>query len=160
MIEKSTLNPNAETFFSLNVSANEFVPKPSYTSGSKKEVEGIWYCLDDFYEVRKDSDIDDAELLIENVPYTVTKQMLKSLFAPHGAIKSINMKNIINGYVFIVYKDKEFAERAKNAMNGFYVSGINIKVKFAKDNKKKVEKKKGQRRTEDDKNAPVKKIDQ
>lgn len=75
-----------------------------------------------------------------NLPYTLSEENLRDIFEKHGEVK--NVKIIMDrytgnskGFGFIEMAGNEQADKAIQLLNGFEVSGRNIKVNYAKPKK-------------------------
>jgi len=75
-----------------------------------------------------------------NLPYTITEENLRTLFEKHGQVSSVKIitdrsTGNSKGFGFIEMNLPQEAEKAIQILNGFEVSGRNIRVNFAKPRK-------------------------
>ena len=75
-----------------------------------------------------------------NLPYSLTEESLREIFEKHGQVNSV--KIVIDrstgnskGFGFVEMLQQTEAEKAIQVLNGFEVSGRNIRVNFAKPQK-------------------------
>ena len=76
------------------------------------------------------------KLFIGNLPYTMTDDQLKELFAPHGEIISVNVvkdkfSGRSKGFGFVEFTNDDDAMKALTALDGSEQDGRNIAVKEA-----------------------------
>ena len=76
-------------------------------------------------------------IYIGNLPYTISEDELRDLFATHGEVSSANIiidrdSNRSKGFGFIEMPDKTQAESAINAINESDVQGRNVRVNEAR----------------------------
>ena len=76
------------------------------------------------------------KLFIGNLPYTMTDDQLKELFAPHGEIISVNVvkdkfSGRSKGFEFVEFTNDDDAMKALAALDGNEQDGRNIAVKEA-----------------------------
>lgn len=76
-------------------------------------------------------------IYIGNLPYTISEDELRDLFATHGEVSSANIiidrdSGRSKGFGFIEMPDKTQAESAINAINESDVQGRNVRVNEAR----------------------------
>jgi len=99
------------------------------------------YCVHDLTSLRKVEDfylkakVNERNLIVIYLPPSWKNSHLEDLFAPYGILNDarvIRHKNgASKGYGFVDFESKESADAAKNALNGYSVSGKNLKVQVA-----------------------------
>lgn len=75
-------------------------------------------------------------LFVGSLPYTITEDALRDLFAGHGQVQSVNIikdkfSGQSRGFAFVEMVTDEDAAKAIQALNGFNVDGRNLVVKEA-----------------------------
>lgn len=76
-------------------------------------------------------------IYIGNLPYTISEDELRELFAAHGEVKSASIimdrdSGRSKGFGFIEMPDKAQGESAINALNETNVQGRNVRVNEAR----------------------------
>ena len=76
-------------------------------------------------------------IYIGNLPYTISEDELRDLFATHGEVTSANIiidrdSGRSKGFGFVEMTDKAAAESAINAINETDVQGRNVRVNEAR----------------------------
>ncbi|MBN1663246.1 MAG: RNA-binding protein [Deltaproteobacteria bacterium] len=76
-------------------------------------------------------------IYVGNLPYNVTEDELKDLFAQFGTIETVNIpkdnySGQAKGFGFVEIPDNSSADKAIKALNGSDFKGRNIKVNQAK----------------------------
>lgn len=84
-----------------------------------------------------DSQVNPNKLFVGNLPYSVTEDQLREIFAEYGEI--VDLKLIIDrmsgrskGIAFVEYASKEMADAAIEAVNGMEVDGRALIVNVAR----------------------------
>ena len=74
-----------------------------------------------------------SKLYVGNLPFTTTKDEVKTLFAEYGSVQEVAMINDretqkFRGFCFVAYGDKETAMIAKENLDGRNVYGRKLRV--------------------------------
>lgn len=84
-----------------------------------------------------DSQVNPNKLFVGNLPYSVTEEQLREIFAEHGEI--VDLKLIIDrmsgrskGIAFVEYSAKEMADKAIEAVHGMDLDGRSLIVNVAR----------------------------
>ena len=80
---------------------------------------------------------DVMNIYIGNLPYSISEDDLRDLFATHGEVSSANIiidrdSGRSKGFGFVEMPDKSQAESAINALNESDVQGRNVRVNEAR----------------------------
>ena len=80
------------------------------------------------------------KIYVGNMSYETTEDSIRTLFAPHGEIVSVNaiidkMTGKSKGFAFVEMENEEEAKAAINALNGKELDGRALKVNEALNNK-------------------------
>jgi len=78
-----------------------------------------------------------TKLYVGNLPFTVTEEAVRNLFAPHGTVEKISLINDRDtgrprGFGFVEMSNAD-ASRAMQALNGQDFSGRPLKINEAQD---------------------------
>ena len=78
-----------------------------------------------------------TKLYVGNLPFTVTEDAVRNLFAPHGTVEKISLINDRDtgrprGFGFVEMSDSD-ASRAMQALNGQDMEGRALKINEAQD---------------------------
>jgi len=78
-----------------------------------------------------------TKLYVGNLPFTVTEEAVRNLFAPHGTVEKISLINDREtgrprGFGFVEMSNAD-ASRAMQALNGQDFSGRPLKINEAQD---------------------------
>ena len=78
-----------------------------------------------------------TKLYVGNLPFTVTEETLRNLFAPHGTVEKISLINDRDtgrprGFGFVEMSNAD-ASRAMQALNGQDLGGRPLKINEAQD---------------------------
>ena len=78
------------------------------------------------------------KLYVGNLPFTVTEDELRELFARHGEVQSVNVimdrdTGRPRGFGFVEMNDSSAADDAMRALDGSDLGGRSIKVNEAQD---------------------------
>ena len=78
-----------------------------------------------------------TKLYVGNLPFTVTEEAVRDLFAPHGTVEKISLINDRDtgrprGFGFVEMSDSD-ASRAMQALNGKDLEGRALKINEAQD---------------------------
>jgi RNA recognition motif-containing protein len=78
-----------------------------------------------------------TKLYVGNLPFTVTEEAVRTLFAPHGTVEKISLINDRDtgrprGFGFVEMNNAD-ASRAMQALNGKDFSGRPLKINEAQD---------------------------
>ena len=76
-------------------------------------------------------------IYIGNLPYNISENELRDLFAAHGEVSSANIiidrdSGRSKGFGFVEMPDKDQAESAINALNDSDIGGRNVRVNEAR----------------------------
>lgn len=76
-------------------------------------------------------------IYIGNLPYNISEDELRDLFATHGEVSSANViidreSGRSKGFGFVEMPDKDQAESAINALNETEIGGRNVRVNEAR----------------------------
>ncbi len=79
----------------------------------------------------------NAKIYVGNLPFSVTQESLKELFAPFGDTEEVvvisdKFSGRSKGFGFVTFTDKAAADKAVADMNGKEVDGREIKVNEAR----------------------------
>lgn len=74
-------------------------------------------------------------LFVYNIENTSTESDLYRMFAPYGALQKIDIikdmeTDLCKGYAFVTYYQQDAAERAIMSLNGVYIKGKQLQVRF------------------------------
>ena len=78
-----------------------------------------------------------TNIYVGNLPYTVTDDELRDVFAAHGAVERVNivmdrMTNRPRGFAFVEMTEQSAAEAAIEALNGTEMGGRTLTVNIAR----------------------------
>jgi len=78
-----------------------------------------------------------TKLYVGNLPFTVTEEAVRNLFAPHGTVEKISLINDRDtgrprGFGFVEMSNSD-ASRAMQALNGKELEGRALKINEAQD---------------------------
>ena len=78
-----------------------------------------------------------TKLYVGNLPFTVTEEAVRNLFAPHGTVEKISLINDREtgrprGFGFVEMSNSD-ASRAMQALNGKELEGRALKINEAQD---------------------------
>jgi RNA recognition motif-containing protein len=78
-----------------------------------------------------------TKLYVGNLPFTVTEEAVRNLFAPHGTVEKISLINDRDtgrprGFGFVEMSDSD-ASRAMQALNGQDMDGRALKINEAQE---------------------------
>jgi len=78
-----------------------------------------------------------TKLYVGNLPFTVTEEAVRNLFAPHGTVEKISLINDRDtgrprGFGFVEMSNSD-ASRAMQALNGQDMEGRALKINEAQD---------------------------
>ena len=78
-----------------------------------------------------------TKLYVGNLPFTVTEEAVRNLFAPHGTVEKISLINDRDtgrprGFGFVEMSDSD-ASRALQALNGQDMDGRALKINEAQE---------------------------
>jgi cold-inducible RNA-binding protein len=79
----------------------------------------------------------ETKLYVGNLPYSVSEENLREMFAKVGAVKSVSLitdrdTGRSKGFAFIEMENQEDAQKAISQFNGTNVEARNITVNFAR----------------------------
>lgn len=80
---------------------------------------------------------DPKKLFLGNLPFSVTEEQLRELFAPHGELEEIvlvtdRMTHRSRGIAFVRFVNAEEASQAATKLNGFELEGRKMIVNVAR----------------------------
>ena len=98
-------------------------------------------------------------LYVGNLPFSLTEEGFKEIFEAYGEVKSANIivdrySNQSRGFGFIEMDTPETAAKALEETNGKEVSGRELKVSFAKEDRPRRGPRNGNRGRPYEKNSP------
>lgn len=75
-------------------------------------------------------------LYVGNLPYSITEEELRDLFATHGPIESVNIitdreTGRARGFAFVEFEEQTGADAAVQALNGSELGGRSLRVNEA-----------------------------
>jgi RNA recognition motif-containing protein len=78
------------------------------------------------------------KLYVGNLPFNATEAELRDLFETHGAIESVNVitdrdTGRSRGFGFVEFQEESSAQAARQALDGFDMSGRSLRVNEAHD---------------------------
>ena len=78
-----------------------------------------------------------TKLYVGNLPFTVTEEAVRNLFAPHGTVEKISLINDretgrLRGFGFVEMSNSD-ASRAMQALNGQDLEGRALKINEAQE---------------------------
>ena len=90
------------------------------------------------FEKRKEECIVGKKLYVGNLPYGMTTDQLRDLFAQQGEVEDAIVltdreTNRSRGFGFVTYNSDSDAQKAIDALNGFEVEGRGLKVNEARE---------------------------
>lgn len=81
------------------------------------------------------------QIYIKNLPYSVTWQQLRDVFAPYGEVVRVDIPKDINerskGFGFVQFRNDSEAIKAMNSMNNAEFNGRKIQIKHAQRKQRK-----------------------
>jgi RNA recognition motif-containing protein len=100
-----------------------------------------------------------TKLYVGNLPFSLTEEDFKEMFEAYGEVKSANIivdrySNQSRGFGFIDMDNPDSAAKALEETNGKEVSGRELKVSFAKEDRQRRDPRNGNRSRPFEKNSP------